>query len=112
MKRLPLTVLFLGLSGFAAACSPSGPRLMAGPMVTTNAASNGYSGTGQFSCGAGSYAVTGTGSSIDIQLARETVTLVGGPLVYAGASNSITFQPGYGSFEWIAGTVSLTCTRA
>lgn len=109
MKRLQLTVLAIGLAGFAAACSPSGPGLMAGPMVA--AASNGYTGTGQYNCGAGSYAVTGSGESIDIQLPAETVTLYGGPLIYAGPSNAITFQPGYGSFVWTAGGASLTCAR-
>lgn len=113
MKRFTLIAASIGLAGMAAACSPSaggGGGLFAGGGLT--ALSSGYTGTASFSCGATAYPVTGDGSSVTIELlGGTTVTLVGGPLTYAGSSNSITFASGYGSFVWSAGGSTLNCTR-
>lgn len=111
MKRILIIAASIGLAGLAAACSPSTGNggLFAG-IGTAN--SGGYTGTASYSCGATAYPVTGDGASVTIELfAGETVTLVGGPLTYAGSSNSITFASGYGSFVWSAGGSTLMCAR-
>ena len=114
MKRFTLMAASIGLASLAAACSPSvgggGGGLFAGGGIV--AMSSGYTGTASFSCGATAYPVTGEGSSVTIELlAGTTVTLVGGPLTYAGSSNSITFASGYGSFVWSAGGSTLNCVK-
>lgn len=114
MKRLSLGLLSLGLASLAAACSPAGPGPFGGQLAAAIApASTGFNGTANYNCGGSiAFPVTGTGDSIAIQLqSAETVTLTGGPLVYAGPSNAVTFEPGYGSFVWTAGGSSLTCIR-
>ena len=114
MKRLVMIVASIGFAGLAAACSPSaggqGQGLLAGLGIAN--ASSGFTGTAHFTCGPTAYPVDGNGTSVTIELfAGETVTLVGGPLTYAGSSNSITFAGGYGSFVWSAGGSTLNCTR-
>jgi len=112
MKRILMIAASIGLAGLAAACSPStgSQGLFSGLGIAATA--SGYSGSAHFTCGATAYPVTGDGPSVTIELfAGETVTLVGGPLTYAGSSNSITFASGYGSFVWSAGGSTLNCTR-
>ncbi|MHA1560231.1 MAG: hypothetical protein ACTSWI_06120 [Alphaproteobacteria bacterium] len=113
MKRILMMTASIGLAGLAAACSPSagGQGLFNGLGIGT-ARSSGYADSAHFTCGATAYPVTGDGASVTIELfAGETVTLVGGPLTYAGSSNSITFASGYQSFVWSAGGATLACAR-
>jgi hypothetical protein len=111
MQRLGILIISVGLAGFAAACSPSGQGLLGG-LGTIGANAGGYSGSAAFACGETAYPVTGDGTSVTIELlAGTTVTLVGGPLIYAGSSNSITFASGYQSFVWSAGGATLDCVR-
>ena len=112
MKRFLMISACVGIAGLTAACAPSaggGGGLFTGMGV---AAQSGFTGSAGFACGPTTYPVTGDGSSVTIELfGGTTVTLVGGPLTYAGSSNSITFTGDYQSFVWSAGGSTLNCTR-